>query len=636
MTEPLGIMRVGDRPRRVVVVAMKTQLRGRIRRTVSTLLEEGAEVTVIGLLSEKDFTVGLEHENLHVELLSPGSLYTWVGGRQRAQAERVRDRRDRRKNRTSGVRSAISARTQPWRERMRREPAEDEVEEPDEVEEDDPEDDWEEEESDPRIARISARVREISDQLTRSSNAEPDEFVVADQPQFDETLESSAGFDGKHHLRHLVWRSIRRVYWTKARPLYRFCRLKARRAVRRVVRFYVRVSRHLLRFALRTRLRVIWLLRRVRQLGIRTTRRIKRMPYRIRRSYRRGRARLRRRRGQKRIQRRQRIQRLRDRLRPWHRVTRYASFWNLSYRAALTYKPEFVASSDLPGLVGASRVARRLRVPHVHDCHELYLESTSVRPVERKLLAPVERRYMKRASGIAIVNESIRLEYHERYGVDGTVVRNCAEWAGENEGFDLYQLGSIAAEKRIVLYQGGFSVGRGLDLLIEAAADFPDDAVLVMLGYGPLEDELRDYAHSLGLGERVVFLEAVTPESLLATTATATVGIVPYQPVSENNRLALPNKIFEYTSVGLPVVVSRIPELERIAAAGCGEVYDPFDAADLARAVSAVLAPGQLEQYARRSKEWGLANSWDVERKTLLGIWEGALAGKRSDRVTAS
>lgn len=63
---------------RVAVVTMKSQLRGRIRREVTTLLELGHEVLVIGLRSDGDFLQGLVHPCLQVELVRPQSMQTQV------------------------------------------------------------------------------------------------------------------------------------------------------------------------------------------------------------------------------------------------------------------------------------------------------------------------------------------------------------------------------------------------------------------------------------------------------------------------------------------------------------------------------------------------------------------------------
>ncbi len=65
-----------DRPPRIVVLTMKSQLRGRIRREVVTLLDRGYDVLIVGLQAKVDFLQGLDHPRLEVRLLKPESVYT--------------------------------------------------------------------------------------------------------------------------------------------------------------------------------------------------------------------------------------------------------------------------------------------------------------------------------------------------------------------------------------------------------------------------------------------------------------------------------------------------------------------------------------------------------------------------------
>lgn len=541
---PLGavdsapIFETADGNRRVVVIAMKTQLRGRIRRSVTTLLEQGAEVTVLGLKSDKDFTVGLDHPRLTVELLDPSSVYLWlVRWQQRAAAKGTTARR---------IVATLLAPVRGLRFALRFVL------------------DW--------MAR-PAKIREI-EVVEIEEEPLPDLAPVPDVGRFGNTEET------------VRTRLQSRFSSSLVTPLARILSVPIHglRVLRRTIRLQVR---------------------------------------RVRRRARRWR-----RRAQER--RKNRMLALRRWVLPWHRITRWADFWRISRARALEHRPDFVVSSDLPGLVGASRAADELGVPHAHDCHELYLESTSLRPIERRLLAPIERRYMRRTDAIVIVNESIRAEYASRYAVDGTVIRNCAEQDNIQPGQDLYELTGASPDAQLVLYQGGFSVGRGLDVVINAVTVFPNRAHLVMMGYGPMEEELQELAETIGVADRVTFVEAVPPEQLLSTTATATLGLVPYQPVSANNRLALPNKIFEYTTVGLPVVVSNIPELARVAKEGAGLTYDPFDPYDLARAVSEILAPNAIEDAQASSRAWGRANTWEIEQRKLIDVWRGALMSASS------
>jgi glycosyltransferase involved in cell wall biosynthesis len=502
---------------RVVYIAMKSQLRGRIRRNVTTLLELGAEVTVLTVRSNKDFFVGLAHPRLRAEFLEARSHYVRVS--QYAS----------RRRREHGARSR-PPRTRPGRD-----------------------------------GKPASRVLRRPDSVVRTVLLAPFRILAALSLLMLRALPPTRPIAKKagRAFRQLL-RSLPRAPWTAARGR------------RLVLAAWMLKGRPHVRAPIRWR----------RAITLATIGKIKNL------------------------------------LRPWHRMSRFFAFWRESAGRATALVPDLVVSSDLPGLVGAGRVARRLRIPHLHDCHELYLESTSFRRVERQLLAPVERRYIRRADSVVAVNSSIAREYARRCGREPVVVRNCTPRQTDDDlaNRDLRALAGLPASARVVLYQGGFSVGRGLDVCVKAVAELPEDAHLVLLGFGPLEEDLQHIARIHGVANRVHVLRAVPPEELASWTVSATVGLMPYQPVSRNNLLALPNKIFEYTAVGVPIVVSDLPELRQIAlGAGCGETYDPFDAGSLAAALQTVLDPDRYPQYREAALAFGRVNAWENEREILIG-----------------
>jgi glycosyltransferase involved in cell wall biosynthesis len=95
--------------------------------------------------------------------------------------------------------------------------------------------------------------------------------------------------------------------------------------------------------------------------------------------------------------------------------------------------------------------------------------------------------------------------------------------------------------------------------------------------------------------------------------------VVILQPGEANHRLALPHKLFDCMLAGLPVVVPTFAE--EVAAvvreAGCGEVVDSADPADVAAAI------GRLADPARRAA-LGAAG-----RRAALGRFGGAAEAER-------
>lgn len=466
--------KVPAQKKRVVVVAMKPQIRGRIRRNVLTFLDLGAEVIIVNSRPRDDFLVGLEHPDLHVEFLDPKSLsvrYTnWVTQQNR-----------KRRARWDAAKGAQAQR-----------------------------------DSQPTSARPISPVLRPIERLITSRRA-----VLA----------------GRSLLR--TWRHAHRSFMRQGRAL-----------------------------------------------------------------------------------RKQRDKRIRTFLHRFHRVNRFLEFWRLSAQHVQNLAPDLVVSSDLPGLVGANIAARRLKAPHLHDCHELYLESTSFKRYEKGFLRPIEARFMRRADSVVVVNQTIQEVYRSRYGVEGVVLRNCGPAVPQeilDDPVDLHGLLGLPPGAPIVLYQGGLAAGRGLDVLVAATARFPEGAHTVLVGSGRLREELGKQAEELGLADRVHFIPAVLPHELPAYTAAAAVGVIPYQPVSRNNLMALPNKVFEYTGAGIPFAASDLPELRRIAnEEGCAAVYDPFDPHGLATAVTTILDPSDRGTFRDAASNYGRRNTWEGERLILI------------------
>ena len=113
---------------------------------------------------------------------------------------------------------------------------------------------------------------------------------------------------------------------------------------------------------------------------------------------------------------------------------------------------------------------------------------------------------------------------------------------------------------RRVLYCGALShfdeVERTLRIFAAAAAG-QSDVRLMIVGGGPaaLREKAGSIADSLGLEQRVEFVDRLTREDLAATMLTAEVFVLP-RAAGIFSQAGLPNKLGEYLAVGRPVVVT--------------------------------------------------------------------------------
>jgi glycosyltransferase involved in cell wall biosynthesis len=260
----------------------------------------------------------------------------------------------------------------------------------------------------------------------------------------------------------------------------------------------------------------------------------------------------------------------------------------------------------------------------------------------KRLWVRAERRLIARSAAVITVNRSIAIELQHRYRLASppVVVMNCPpRWNAdrtEPPRFDRFRsVLPIATEQRILLYQGGFVPGRGLDLMARMLAENEvlRGAVLVYLGYGRLKPELQRLAADSRVRGRVFVLDAVEPEVLLEWTASADLSLIALQPLGLNQLLATPNKLFESLAAGVPVVASQFPEIREIVSRhGVGELCDPTRPEDMAAAAGRILSlpPTEFAHLRERCRRTALEHyNWEHEERALIELYQGLLPPDR-------
>lgn len=111
--------------------------------------------------------------------------------------------------------------------------------------------------------------------------------------------------------------------------------------------------------------------------------------------------------------------------------------------------------------------------------------------------------------------------------------------------------------KKIILYQGYIQRSRNIDTLCDACIDMPD-YTMVLMGGGDQNyiDELKNKY------PQIMHISFVSPPNHLFVTSYARFAIVKYDFVVLNAIFCAPNKTWEYTGFGIPVLCHNIPGLE--------------------------------------------------------------------------
>ena len=196
-------------------------------------------------------------------------------------------------------------------------------------------------------------------------------------------------------------------------------------------------------------------------------------------------------------------------------------------------------------------------------------------------------------------------------------------------------LGELAAPTRrpyqdrppVALFSGGITRHRGVIEMVEAIGETSHNARLSLVGsFGRADTEAE--ARSISGWERVDFHGWQPRSALPDLMGEARVGLVLFHP-EPNHVEAMPNKLFEYMSAGLPVIASDFPLWRSIVDdAGCGLLVDPQDPRAIAEAIDWMLEhPEEAEEMGHRGRKAVESRyNWEAESKKLIALYQRLLA----------
>ncbi len=251
----------------------------------------------------------------------------------------------------------------------------------------------------------------------------------------------------------------------------------------------------------------------------------------------------------------------------WSTIANPESFYTKIFASTIADEsPSIIVAHDLPMLPSARSIADRCGAQLIYDSHELWCEK-GFPPRWKRAWRAVEEKHIGRCDAVITINHSIATLLKERYGLRRVDVITNATSPMSGEAKDLRAACRIDRAARVLLYQGGLTSGRQIEQVVAAMALVKNNQVhLVLLGSGALKRQLMRRAIRSGAAARIHFLDAVPQTELLAWSASADVGVIPYGSDCLNNHLCTPNKLYEFIAAGLPILANDLPELRRAVA----------------------------------------------------------------------
>ena len=313
------------------------------------------------------------------------------------------------------------------------------------------------------------------------------------------------------------------------------------------------------------------------------------------------------------------------------------NLYNLFIRVGKKYPADIYVAHDLPQLPVAINLARLTEAFVVYDTHELFPHQLTFGKKKRDNYKEIEDYLIQYADKVITVNESaakfLALHYYiaEPEIILNSPSLNELDFPIEDQNLLRKNL-NINQESKIILYQGGVGRSpndvRNLEKLIYAMKFVENkDIKLVFMGpKGNDFDALIEWTKKENLfGTKFFYHDAVPQTQLLKHTISADVGIIPYPHIDFNSYFCTPNKLFEFLTVGLPILGNDSPELNRfIKNNKIGLTYSMKTVEEIAFAINDFFKK-DISVFKKNGKELYLKYLWKSQGKKIQKIYDSLI-----------
>ena len=223
------------------------------------------------------------------------------------------------------------------------------------------------------------------------------------------------------------------------------------------------------------------------------------------------------------------------------------------------------------------KAAKKYGVPVVFDLKDWFPDSAAAYYKNRMLkwalwngVWRVTKYNLDRSDRITTVSPSL-VEKLNKYGYNAKLITNGVDTA------IFKPMDSRAGKRMLGLDDDCFVIGfvgaierwYALDEVIKAFTDLlqvRDNAKLLIVGgalFTDYEKELKRLVKEKGIGDKVIFTGLIEYKELPSYISAIDVCLIPLAPLLWRN-IALPNKFFEYSACGKPILSTTIPDVMEI------------------------------------------------------------------------
>ena len=321
----------------------------------------------------------------------------------------------------------------------------------------------------------------------------------------------------------------------------------------------------------------------------------------------------------------------------WHKFYVDPLLLITAWKTALQFKPDIIHAHLHEGAVLGWILKKLLNIPLVFDmqgsltgeliAHNFPLVKTTWLT---NMWYAIETYIDHMADAVLVQSTEMREESEHKFSIpvekifmayDG--VSTQVFTPGERDSALAHKLG-VPDNKKVIVYLGGLSPHKGVDILLEA---FPlvlrevSDAFLLLMGY-PNEEHYRMRVEDMGLTSSVKVTGRVMYEDAPAYLRLGDIAVAPKRSQTEAN-----GKIYNYMATGLPTIAfDTIMNREVLGNLGV-YVYDFNNPQGLAKAMIELLNnDSRRKELANSVREKAVKDySWDAVAERITRAYEAAI-----------
>lgn len=307
-----------------------------------------------------------------------------------------------------------------------------------------------------------------------------------------------------------------------------------------------------------------------------------------------------------------------QRMKHWfhHNFLFYAEYNVRLFLKLLFYKCDYILANDLDTLPACFFASKFKKTTLVYDSHELFSEVPELQNSKfvRRFWRSLESFFLPRLQKSYTVSQSIADFYNTKYKSNMGVVRNVPFLQKKTIKVDA----KFPTNHKTILYQGVLNPGRGIKPMIKALK-YLKDVDLIIIGYGKVEEELKNFVKEELLVNRVHFLGRIPHNELENFTKIADLGMVLEEPLGLSFEYSLPNKLFDYIHAELPIVTGNLTEISKVIKEyKLGVSIDNYQPKTIANAVEELLNNKELYKEIKNNQQKVKEQfCWEQEKQLL-------------------